>query len=242
VQKNPFQKGEIFGLDNLLTFHEDNFVLRDIINKTNVAEAKLGIDMVEVDMDDFLNDEDDPLRVDDDKEDSAMSQLAALLTNEADFKQPKVWPKTDIVQAILASAGIQYTHENSEVIGSSKVEAQLSRRAAETGNDTEIGEARLFAENASTTELGRILYQFQPPEDVRERQFCTMARTFGFANATEFALVVEGWTQNQRRCCLERFYSIRKERVTELETEKIHSDDQVSTVDTADIETEDDEL
>ena len=39
--------------------------------------------------------------------------------------QPKVSP----IQAILASAGVEYTHENSEVIGSSKVEASLSRRA-----------------------------------------------------------------------------------------------------------------
>jgi len=33
-----------------------------------------------------------------------------------------------------------------------------------------------------------------------------MAKQFGFADATEFALVVEGWTQEQRRNCLDKFY------------------------------------
>jgi SNF2 family DNA or RNA helicase len=42
VQNAKDQKGEIFGLDNLLTFHGDDIVLRDIVNKTNVAEASEG--------------------------------------------------------------------------------------------------------------------------------------------------------------------------------------------------------
>ncbi|CAJ2506451.1 Uu.00g005810.m01.CDS01 [Anthostomella pinea] len=35
----------------------------------------------------------------------------------------------DPIQAILASKGVEYTHENSEVIGSSKVEDELARQA-----------------------------------------------------------------------------------------------------------------
>ncbi|KAF4629959.1 hypothetical protein G7Y89_g8187 [Cudoniella acicularis] len=146
VQKNPGQKGEIFGLDNLLAFHGDNIVLRDIVNKTNVAEAKRGVDVLEMNMDEVLNDEDNPLRVDDDdKEDGAMSQLAALIADGEDLetKKAKPKPKTDAIQAILASAGVEYTHENSEVIGSSRVEAELSRRAEEAGNDADYGEERL---------------------------------------------------------------------------------------------------
>jgi hypothetical protein len=46
-----------------------------------------------------------------------------------------------------------------------------------------------------------------------------MAKTFGFANATEFAFVVEGWTQKQRTDCLERFYLKRKERLAEMDKE-----------------------
>lgn len=177
--------------------------------------------MIELNMEDALNDEDDPLRVDNDDGDGAMSQLAALLTEEDQPKErrAKNRPKADPIMAILSSAGVEYTHENSEVIGSSRVEEHLSRRAEETGNDVEIGEQKLFAETLSTTP-GTIQYQFHPSEDVMMRQFCTMAKTFGFANATEFALVVEGWTQKQRTDCLERFYLKRKDLLADLEMER----------------------
>jgi hypothetical protein len=172
-------------------------------------------------MDDAANDEYNPIKVDDDDNGSgAMSQLAALIEKGEDIKKkkPESRPNTDPIQAILAAAGVQYTHENSEVVGSSKVEAELSRRAQETGNDVQYGEERLFAESQSfTSDPGRIQYQFHPPEDVMMRQFCTMAKTFGFASATEFALVVEGWTQKQRTDCLERFYLKRRERMADLE-------------------------
>jgi DNA excision repair protein ERCC-6-like 2 len=223
VQNNKDQKGEIFGLDNLLSFHADDLLLRDIVNKTNVAEARKGVHMVELNMEYALNDEDDPLKVDDDDGDGAMSQLAALLTEGDEFKEKrsKSRPKTDPILAILASAGVEYTHENSEVIGSSRVEAQLSRRAEETGNDVEVGEEKLFSESQWTIAApGAVQYRFHPAEEVMIRQFCTMAKTFGFASATEFALVVEGWTQKQRTDCLERFYLKRKDRMAELEKEK----------------------
>jgi DNA excision repair protein ERCC-6-like 2 len=237
VQSAPGQKGEIFGLDNLLTFHGDDIVLRDIVNKTNVAEAKRGVDILDFDMDDALNDEDNPLKVDDDdKGDGAMSQLAALLTEGEDKKKkPKPRPKTDAIQAILAAAGVEYTHENSEVVGSSRVEAELSRRAEEAGNDVDYGEERLFAESQSfVSDPGKIHYQFHPPDDVMMKQFCTMAKMFGFASATEFAFVVEGWTQKQRTDCLERFYLKRKERLAEmgeLENSRVESNGMDTTAD-----------
>lgn len=226
VQNKTDQKGEIFGLENLFSFHADDIVLRDIVNKTNVAEAKRGVDMIEVDMDDVLNDDDNPFRVDDDNEDAAMSQLAALLTEgDKTTKKQKPKAKSDPIQAILASAGVEYTHENSEVVGSSKIEAQLSRRAEETGQDVDVGEARMFDESQGVmTEPGRVKYRFHPPEDVMMRQFCTMAKTFGFDSATEFALVVEGWTQKQRTDCLDRFYLKRRERVVELKAERERQD------------------
>ncbi|TAQ90970.1 hypothetical protein B7494_g695 [Chlorociboria aeruginascens] len=221
VQNSVSQRGEIFGLENLLTFHGDSFILRDIVNKTNVAEAKYGVDMIEVDMEEALNDDDNPLKIEDDNGDGAMSQLVALLT-ERDankVKKESARPKINTIQAILASAGVQYTHENSEVVGSSKVETHLSRRAEETGNDVGYGEEMLFAETSNVYEPGKIQYEYHPPEDVMMRQFCTMAKTFGFNNAIEFALVVEGWTQKQRTDCLDRFYLKRKEIISELEKE-----------------------
>ena len=218
VQNQKGQKGEIFGLQNLLTFHGDDVMLRDIVNKTNVAEAKAGVNILDVDMDNA--DEDNPLAVDDDSEDAAMSQLAALIAEGEDVsaakKNPK--PKSDAVLAILASAGVEYTHENSEVVGSSKVEEHLSRRAEETGGDVGADNEILFAESQRNEDFDPtvIQYTYHPPEDVIQRQFCTMAKTFGFDNPTDFALIVEGWTQEQRRNCLDTFYRKRKERLVEV--------------------------
>jgi hypothetical protein len=244
VQNAKDQKGEIFGLDNLLTFHGDDIVLRDIVNKTNVAEARRGVDILEFDMDDALNDEDNPLKVDDDdKGDAAISQLVALITEGENLEKKRSKPKTDAIQAILAAAGVEYTHENSEVVGSSRVEAELSRRAEEAGNDVDYGEERLFAESQpGLGEPGKIQYQFHPPDEVMKRQFCTMAKTFGFASATEFAFVVEGWTQKQRTDCLERFYLKRKERLAELEMENSRVETTMDLGIDGETEDDDDEL
>ncbi len=228
IQEKTEQKGEIFGLANLFAFRGDNIVLRDIVNKTNVAESKAGVSVVGLDMEDPAATEDDPLLAGGDKEDSAMSQLAALVVGEGEEEQStkrrKVSgdsKKSDPVQAILASAGVEYTHENSEVVGSSTVEASLSRRAQEAGNDIDIGDQHVFADTQersdkrqmedSSDEEGAIQWRYHPPQDVVKRQLCTMAETFGFADTVEFALVVEGWTQAQRRNCLDKFYRIRRE-------------------------------
>ena len=56
------------------------------------------------------------------------------------------------------------------------------------------------------------------------RHFCEMAKEFGFANATEFALVVESWTQEARRNCLDLFY---KKREAKLIREGIIKEDDV---------------
>ncbi|KAL6714032.1 hypothetical protein ACLMJK_008526 [Lecanora helva] len=240
VQENKEQKGEIFGLDNLFTFQNENLVLREIVNKTNVAESKAGVTIIGVDLDSQSTDggDDDFLAAKDDDmtEEKAMSQLAALLVDEAEeaagkTKRRKVSgnaakKKSDPVQAILANAGVEYTHENSEVVGSSKVEARLSRRAQEAGND-DLGDQRIFANTQDKVPAKRkhsdrdvggddskaedeIEWRYHPPQEVMKRQLCTMAETFGFDDVVEFALVVEGWTQAQRRTCLDRFYAVRR--------------------------------
>ena len=234
VQENKDQKGEIFGLANLFSFRNENLVLRDIVNKTNVAESKAGVSIIGVDLEDNVakeGDDDSFLagNSEDGNEEKAMSQLAALVVGEAEEAAGKTkrkvssgTKKSDPVQAILLSAGVEYTHENSEVVGSSKVEASLSRRAQEAGNDLDMGDQHVFAdtqdelnrkrhvEDAANDGRKKVGWQYHPPQEVMKRQLCTMAKTFGFADAIEFALVVEGWTQAQRRTCLDRFYAIRR--------------------------------
>ncbi|MCJ1235853.1 hypothetical protein MMC14_003826 [Varicellaria rhodocarpa] len=239
VQDQKEQKGEIFGLANLFAYAGDNIVLRDIVNKTNIAESKAGVTAVSLSLDETsqssLDDNDDdenPFITAGDDEDSAMSQLAALVAGEPDApskaKRSKIIhpasKKSDPVSAILAGAGVEYTHENSEVVGSSKVEARLSRNAEEAGNDLHMAEAKVFVstqdlsppprhyyEDSDTDDGNReIHYQHRPPQDVLKRQFCSMAKTFGFEDAVAFALVVESWTQAQRRDCLDKFYRKRR--------------------------------
>ena len=219
VQQDTERKGEIFGLANIFTYHNDSGLLQNIVNKTNIAEAKAGINLVDVNMEQAAKDDEQLGLIkqeDKDNEDGGMSQLAALLTVENQEKhlqtrKAKV-PKSDAIQAILTSAGVEYTHDNSEVIGSSKVEEQLSRQAAMTSyseGDLE-GQNALFADSQEVTDADGLHSTYNPPEDVMLRQFCSMAREFGFVNATEFALVVESWTQEARRNCLDTFYKRRE--------------------------------
>ncbi|KFH45928.1 DNA excision repair protein ERCC-like-like protein [Hapsidospora chrysogenum ATCC 11550] len=228
VQQDTERKGEIFGLANIFTYHTDSGLLRDIVNKTNIAEAKAGVTLADVDMEKAAE-EDEKMGIvkkEDGEGDGGMSQLADLLKAE-DQKQviesrKASTPKTDPIQAILTSAGVEYTHDNSEVIGSSKVEEQLSRRAA-MGNyaagDMQ-GQNALFADDKDDGNDEAVHSRYNPPEDVQLRQFCEMAREFGFANATDFALVVESWTQEERRGCLDAFYRKREARLLKQEATK----------------------
>ncbi|KZF24429.1 SNF2 family N-terminal domain-containing protein [Xylona heveae TC161] len=231
VQEKHDQKGEIFGLRNLFSYQGDNIVLREIVNKTNVAESKAGVAVVGLDLDDDDADNDgDPLNFrrskgsDNTDEDRAMSQLAALVTGEADLPSdtagggqatPKGNKKVDAVQAILAGAGVEYTHENSEVVGSSKIETRLSKRAQEAGNDVDMAQEYVFQRSSQVaqSEDAPFRYRYRPPPQVMKRQFCTMAKEFGFTDPIEFAFVVESWTAAQRRNCLDKFYKARRERL-----------------------------
>jgi superfamily II DNA/RNA helicase len=267
VQRDKTRKGELFGMRNLFSFHEDQVVLREIVNKTNVAEAKAGVYLTDVDIDRIAKDEDDELNFikqedANDDDEGGISQLAKLLTTENQeelIKAKKATkPKSDAIAAILASAGVEYTHENSEVIGTSRVEAQLSRRAElavlPDSQDPE-GNSALFADsqanhvapagssggadNNNNKALGgnnnpwRMHYVFNPPDDVMRRQFCSMAREFGFSNATDFALVVESWTQEQRRNCLDMFYRVREVKVLEREVAALKKEEEPDPTDSA---------
>lgn len=224
VQEDSSRKGELFGLQNLFTFQADKVVLRDIVNATNIAEARAGVHLFDVDMAKVEEDNEfsqiKKETTGDDDEDNGTSQLAALVKSENpdDLAKDAKEPKKDVIQAILASAGVEYTHENSEVIGTSKVEAQLSRHAELAEQmDLDDPEGRsLFAEklvNEAFEDGPGFTYTFKPPEDVMRRQFCTMAQYFGYRSATEFAVIVQSWTQKQRRDCLDTFYRRRMEKL-----------------------------
>ena len=278
VRGRQDQKGEIFGLRNLFAYQNDNVVLRDIVNKTNVAESKADLRLARLEWDDSptgsvaATDEpakpDDPLqatfRPESDDEGAAMSQLAALITDRQNSSKKAGLAQNssgeagraqhDPVKAILASAGVQYTHENAEVVGSSKVETNLSRRAQATidGGSTQEQSAQVFMADSlsqqahvlerseskgllstealsfhTTTSAGsthgsknKVRYLYQVPAPVQRRHFCSMAQWAGYHDVVDFALLVEGWTQEQRRNCLDQFYAWRRRRVRPAEIQQ----------------------
>ncbi|ODH53794.1 hypothetical protein GX48_00212 [Paracoccidioides brasiliensis] len=221
IQEKKDRRGEIFGLSNMFQYQGDNIVLRDIVHKTNVAESKVGVKIVELELDetnDGLNKEPFP-SPNDEENDDAMSQLAAMIRGEEvgdsnENTKNVIQAKHDPIQAILAGAGVKYTHENSEVIGSSKIEERLSRRAEMAADGASFGEEQVFQGSQDDVSSGfdvthggkRVRFKYHPPEDVKRRQFCSMAKRFGFDSPTEFALVVEGMSQAQRRGYLAKWY------------------------------------
>jgi hypothetical protein len=241
VQDQKDLKGEIFGLANLFAPVSEEIKLRDIFNKTNIAESRAGVEIAGLDLEPSREQEGDDIY--DGNDDTALSQLAQEIIDEPSTRRKKAGEgtkKPDGVMAILASAGVKYTHENAEVIGTSKVETRISSRAAKAGGDADWNRERAFVESqASQNDAGtaalhpharphksddedsageavKIRYRYKPSEEVRKRQFCSMAKANGFDNVSDFALVVEGWTQEQRRTALDRFYYSRRRSLAKL--------------------------
>lgn len=252
VMDQSSKKGEIFGLENLFSF-EQNSILRDILHKTNIAESKAGVTAFDLQVDEsqIESDDDEVLSnkalgiTDDDGNLAEIKRLADsfISTSTNDVKntikgRKKVTKREgpDPINAILARAGVQYTHENSEVIGRSEIEARLGKQAMELRNDADLAMKRVFQGSqsqhhvdqnddfspedndsddpqlmaSSTKGEFKINYRYRPDERIRKRQFCSMAESMGFEDPLELALLVESSTQEQRRKMLERFYRGRR--------------------------------
>lgn len=176
VMDTAEKKGELFGLENLFSFEESGYLLRDIVRKTNVAETRAGVSALDftLSQDDYDSaEEEDALlsnaslgMLDDDDssgmgflgDEAGMKRFAEKLsspdstTTPAKSRTPKR-AEVNPVNAILAKAGVQYTHENTEIIGESKVEAELSRRAREIKNDVGMAKVRVFQGSQSQLQL-----------------------------------------------------------------------------------------
>jgi SNF2 family DNA or RNA helicase len=253
VMDQSTKKGELFGLENLFTFQENSVLLRDIMHKTNVAESKAGVCAYDFHVDESQYDSEDEdilsdrnLRLDDDANIAgikkfAESFLSAISTSGKGKRKDEKRSGPDPINAILAKAGVQYTHENSEVIGRSEIEARLGKQAIEVRDDIDLAGKRVFQGTQSQSQSQhhsnlqddrdgsnaededhvhvtgsaaksefKINYRYRPNEDVRKRQFCSMAESMGFDDPVEFALLVESSTQEERRKMLERFYRGRR--------------------------------
>ncbi|KAK9239584.1 P-loop containing nucleoside triphosphate hydrolase protein [Lipomyces kononenkoae] len=202
------KKGEIFGSKNMFTFDKENVMLKRIVNKTNVAEALsaelAGLRMGEISLDNTATAATDEAEVkhlleDDTNKDLDDEVAKKNFLNLTRGTVSKKFERTDPITAILNQVGVKYMHNNSEVIGSSKVEEEISKRALEAGDEGQ--QVRPFEAS------GQGEFIFRPPMDVCRRQFNSMAKAFGFKSPTDFALHVERMNQQERRDLLEEFYT-----------------------------------
>jgi len=102
----------------------------------------------------------------------------------------------------------------------SQSQHQSSRR--DDGDETDAeGDDEVHVTGSATKGEFKINYRYRPSEDVRKRQFCSMAESMGFDDPVEFALLVESSTQEERRKMLERFYrGRRRQMMGDLSTPK----------------------
>jgi SNF2 family DNA or RNA helicase len=169
VMDQAGKKGELFGLENLFTFQENNVLLRDIMHKTNIAETKAGINAVDFNFDESqIDSEDDDILsnkslgiADEDINLGEMKKLvdsftstSTTISTKSKGRSKKFTKRTglDPINAILAKAGVQYTHENSEVIGRSEIEARLGKQAMELRNDIDLSSKRVFQGSQSQSQ------------------------------------------------------------------------------------------
>ncbi|KAF3205313.1 hypothetical protein TWF679_009329 [Orbilia oligospora] len=215
VMKDASRRGELFGLKNLFTFHQENVVLQEIVNQTNVAESKTGIAILN--MPDISGGEPDESTVfgeegRGDEADDIIGQIQAMVSDDANNPATtgaNKKMKLDPVSAILVSAGVEYTHDNTEVIGTSKLEENISRKAVEVNEDPTMRAMTAFQNdvmNDGRFKVGGV------PGEVRVRQFNELRRAFGHDKKEEgrFALEVEGWRPEKRAGALEKFYRSRR--------------------------------
>lgn len=213
VQGDTNQKGELFGVENLLSFHGENHVLREIFTHTSVAERQFDIQMAtievpqhEVDattMDSGSGSVKDSFGIT-----SVMQELNVSMEN-AQSKIKEQVNELDSVAAILASAGVEYSHQNSEVVGSSEIEAAITLRATEAAMI--IGKSAMPAYSLLQNPAGKSEYQVgNVPIPVQKRHFRTMAKTLGFKSCLDLALAIKNMNQDKRRGLLALFYQSRK--------------------------------
>jgi hypothetical protein len=96
---------------------------------------------------------------------------------------------------------------NDAELGSKKVfQASQSQNMVEEDED-DIGDSAMDSDVQELT----VGYKYKPPEDVRIRQFCSIAKFAGCDSPVDFALAVESMTQEERRRLLDRFYRKRRQ-------------------------------
>jgi DNA excision repair protein ERCC-6-like 2 len=130
--------GELFGLENIFSFDPDRPFLRGVVNKTSVAEQSIA--MAELNF--SQQERESALQMDSVDGVSGVRQFAKI-SSQLEVREAEE-QKVDPVTAILSEVGVEYTHLNMEIIGSSRVEARISEMAMSAAKDGERGDLRAY--------------------------------------------------------------------------------------------------
>ena len=112
----------------MLTFHGENHVLKAIFDGTDEAERHFAnIRMASID----LCATQDDIENMDSKDELGINGLvkAELGDHHQENKLSTRLEASHTIERILANAGVSYSHQNSEILGSSKVETVISKMA-----------------------------------------------------------------------------------------------------------------
>ncbi|KAJ3289583.1 hypothetical protein HDU79_003937 [Rhizoclosmatium sp. JEL0117] len=226
IQGDKKKKGELFGLENLLTVYSDSEVITKlIIDKLEKAESKFlvqgseivatgGVEIVDMvpvvaeeqNVDEMEEDEDTGARKKQkisalgEEEEEAYSIKNAFKDLIEDQKAILAKQERDAVSAILSGHSISYTHVNTDILGSSKAEKLITKdalRAVEAGELTQEP-VYGFAPDDDAGNDGDLT------EEVRGILLAAMAQQKNMST-TEFAELVVKSSREERENMIDRF-------------------------------------
>jgi hypothetical protein len=84
-----------------------------------------------------------------------------------------------------------------------------------SGDEEDNDDDALVRSSAAKNSEIKIRYKYQPSEEIRRRQFCTMAQMEGYDDPVAFGVHVADMTAQDRTKMLERLYRTRRRELVE---------------------------
>lgn len=136
VQGDSGQRGELFGVENLMSFHGENHVLKAIFNETSAAESEFE-DVLMANIDISATQEN--IQDMDAHDEFGINAIVKAEVGETTSASYAVTATTNTnessIASILAAAGVSYSHKNNEIVGRSKIEVEITKVAAKAAQD-----------------------------------------------------------------------------------------------------------
>ncbi|KAH9834464.1 P-loop containing nucleoside triphosphate hydrolase protein [Rhodofomes roseus] len=127
VQGDKDKQGELFGIKNIFTLHEDTLATKTAIEKAVVSDFNWALANVEAKKRKPSADSD----VETDKPQLKDDDLRGLDSLLLDDRPVQVDRKDDRIQRILNAVGVVYIHRNEDLIAESAIEGQRHKNAVE---------------------------------------------------------------------------------------------------------------